>query len=349
MTQTQQQRNGQTAQAADKSETPIIDKMLDHQVTYKPFMSDDDITLTPRMVLKYFAKPTKSGKVCTNEQAAGFVKLCQARALNPWEGDAFVVGFDNKDGTTTFNLITAHQAFLKRAEVHPEYDGMESGVTVNVDGDIKDVEGDMWVDGSEVIGGWCRVHLKQRKIPMYKRLKLATFNTNRSRWNVDPAGMIVKCAEADALRSAFPTKLGGMYLNEEFDAMRQAEQHRPIAMPQGISERMPTNGESGTPESEQPEEARETANTWNTELDCLFNDLSSAIAETGDMETLNKMLANCQSDFATIRKASAEAFAKLTDAITAKRDELAAEAPAPVKPAGKKARSEMFAGANDAR
>ena len=41
--------------------------------------------------------------------------------------------------------------------------------------------------------------------------------------NDDPAGMIVKCAEADALRSAFPTMLGGCYTEEEMPV--PADQH----------------------------------------------------------------------------------------------------------------------------
>lgn len=235
--QQRQQANGKHAEPS-KSDTPIIDKMLDHAVTYKPFMSDDDVSLTPRNVMRYFARPTRSGKTCTVEQAVRFIGLCKARALNPWEGDAFIVGFDSQDGPE-FNLVTAHQAFLKRAEVHPEYDGMESGVTVVAPGGaVEDLQGDLVPDGYQIVGGWAKVHFKNRNVPMYKRLKLSTFNKNISRWKIDPAGMIVKCAEADALRSSFPTRLGGMYLREEFDAVEaQAKQRPEIAMPTATDER----------------------------------------------------------------------------------------------------------------
>ncbi len=50
---------------------------------------------------------------------------------------------------------------------------------------------------------------------MKKRLKLATFAKSTPIWQANPGGMITKCAEADALRSSFPTSLGGMYLREE--------------------------------------------------------------------------------------------------------------------------------------
>jgi len=45
----------------------------------------------------------------------------------------------------------------------------------------------------------------------------------------DPAGMIVKCAEASALRKAFPSTLAAMYCKEEMD--REREAHRD-AIPQ---------------------------------------------------------------------------------------------------------------------
>lgn len=43
------------------------------------------------------------------------------------------------------------------------------------------------------------------------------FNKGFAQWAVDPAGMICKCAEADALRSSFPTLLGGLYMRDEMD------------------------------------------------------------------------------------------------------------------------------------
>jgi phage recombination protein Bet len=191
-----------------------LDAILDKAIEYVPFLSEQSIMLTPRMVIRFMCKPTKSGKRATMEQALHFCMLCKARGLNPWEGDAYIVGYDTKDGPE-FSLITAHQAFLKRAEVHPEYDGMQSGVIVQRGDDVREEEGDFFLDGDMLLGGWARVLFKTRSTPVYKRLKLSTFNKGFGRWNVDPAGMIVKCAEADGLRSAFPNSLGGMYLEDE--------------------------------------------------------------------------------------------------------------------------------------
>lgn len=220
--------NGHTQQTQQQAPTQqdanaaLLNQMIDRVVEYTPFLGKEPIKLTPRMVQQFLSTRTKSGKVCDYQQATKFVMLCKARGLNPWEGDAFIVGYDSKDGPT-FSLITAHQAFLKRAEVHPEYDGMESGVLVRRNGEVIELPGDFTDEGDVLVGGWATVYFKNRSHPMKKRLKLATFNKPFGRWNEDKAGMIVKCAEADALRSAFPNSLGGMYLEGEMPAGGQEE------------------------------------------------------------------------------------------------------------------------------
>ncbi len=52
---------------------------------------------------------------------------------------------------------------------------------------------------------------------MHKRIRLSRFQKAFGVWQDDPGGMIVKCAEADALRSSFPTMLGGLYTKEEIE------------------------------------------------------------------------------------------------------------------------------------
>jgi phage recombination protein Bet len=179
-----------------------------------PFGTDERIKLSVAIVQKMIAVPTRTGKVPDAAQCIKFMMLCKARHLNPFEGDAYMLGYDTQGGPQ-FSLITAHQVFLKRAEASKGFDGMQSGVIVMAAGTPLEREGDLIYSDEQLLGGWAKVFRKDRTIPFYKRLKLATFNTGRSRWEKDPAGMIVKCAEADALRTAFPTHLGGLYLDEE--------------------------------------------------------------------------------------------------------------------------------------
>lgn len=183
---------------------------------YTPFLGTEKITLSPGIVVKYLCRPTKAGHICSDEQAVRFIMLCKARGLNPWEGDAFLIGYDTSNGPE-FNLVTAHQAFLKRAEAHAAFDGMESGVVVknNATDEVIDLQGDYVPEDCTLMGGWSKVHRRDRKIPAYRRLELKTFRKNFGVWLSNAAGMIVKCAEADGLRSSFPNSVGGMYMQEE--------------------------------------------------------------------------------------------------------------------------------------
>ena len=202
---------------------------------FTPFGSQDKIKLSVTMIQSLIAVKTKSGKTCSELEAIKFIAMCQARRLNPFEGDAFLIGYDGKDGPS-FSLITAHQAFLKRAEMSNEYDGMKSGIIVQNDDDtMQDMEGDFFMEGQELLGGWATVYFKNRSQPMHKRIRLKRFQKSWGIWQEDPAGMICKCAEADALRSSFPTMLGGLYLREEMSAVPETKMATPIFGEQHIT------------------------------------------------------------------------------------------------------------------
>lgn len=185
------------------------------EVEFVPYGAQDSIKLSVNIIKNYVAIPTKSNKLPDDRDCLRFLMLCRSRRLNPFEGDCFLQGYDGRDGAQ-WSLITAHQAFLKRAEHHPEYDGMRSGVIVRDDaGNVVDREGDFTFDEDTLLGAWATIFFKTRKQTMHRRLKLSTFRKPFGRWNDDPAGMVVKCCEADALRSSFPTLLGGLYSAEE--------------------------------------------------------------------------------------------------------------------------------------
>lgn len=210
------------AQQNAKPTTAIANKPPETVISYVPLGETESISLTLSRVKQFLCVPTKSGKMPSDEQVIKFMMLCKAQTLNPWVNDAFLVGYDGKDGPQ-FSLITAHQALLKRAEASPEYDGMESGVVVIADNKITERPGDLVIPGEMLVGGWARVHRRDRKVSSYDALALKTFDTGRSRWAADPAGQIVKCAEASALRKAFPSTLAAMYCKEEMDRNRAIE------------------------------------------------------------------------------------------------------------------------------
>lgn len=212
----------------EETSTAVVKTGEERVMEFVPFGGQDKIKLTIKIIQNLVAVKTRSGATCSEQEAIKFLMMCSARRLNPFEGDAYLIGYDGRDGAT-FSLITAHQAFLKRAELNPEYDGMQSGVIIKTeDGQIKEHEGDFYLTGDTVIGGWAKVFFKNRKQPMYKRVRLERFKKSFGIWVDDPAGMICKCAEADALRSSFPTMLGGLYLREEIAKDEKGKASEPV-------------------------------------------------------------------------------------------------------------------------
>lgn len=197
-------------------------------VSFTPLGSEESIELTVAQVKNFLTTPTKSGKMPSNADFVKFMMLCKARKLNPWEGDAYLTGYDMDSGPQ-FNLITAVQALFKRAEMCDEFDGIQAGVCVVKDGQVTEREGALISVGETLVGGWARCHRKDRRIPFYQSVSLSVYDTKYSRWKKDPAGMIQKVAKSAVLREAFPNHLGGMYIREEMDTVDGEVVKRPVA------------------------------------------------------------------------------------------------------------------------
>lgn len=202
-----------------KPGTVVID--VNRKVSFVPLGSKVNVDLTVKMVRDFLCTPTRSGAFPSDADIVKFMMLCKARELDPWVSDAYLVGYDSQNGPV-FNLITSAQALMKRAEISPEYDGMESGVVIKKNDGVEYREGDLVLDGETLVGGWARCFRRDRSRPSFDALKLSTYTTGKSRWASDPAGMIVKCAESSVLRKSFPTQLGGLYTREEMDHLSQA-------------------------------------------------------------------------------------------------------------------------------
>jgi len=181
---------------------------------YKPLGEEEAIPLTIDMVRRYIAKPTKKGFLPEDADLIQFIMVCKQRRLNPWANDCWLLGYDTDDGPK-FSIIVAVQALFKRAELSKHFNGIESGVIVERNGEVLDLVGDFILDGDKLLGGWANVYRKEIERPFMQRLKLTVYQRATGQWRKDPCGLICKCAEAGALRQAFPSDIGGLYLSME--------------------------------------------------------------------------------------------------------------------------------------
>lgn len=209
----------------------------DREIEYVPFGAADKIKLSVNMVKQFIAVPTRSGKLPNDRDCIKFLMLCKGKRANPFEGDCYLIGYDNKDGSATFSMVSGVELFLKRAEQSDDYDGYESGVVVMNQG-VNAMEyrpGSLVLPGETLVGGWCKVYRKGRAKPIEIVVDFNVYNSGRSRWEKDPGGMIEKVAISQGHRKAYPTALGGFYTAEEFGdtgaLLSSTNDREPIAMP----------------------------------------------------------------------------------------------------------------------
>lgn len=202
---------------------PVVASAFDQQmVKFVPLAESESVEITVKAVKNILAVRSKSGREPAPADIWKFMMLCKSRKLNPFTGDAYLLGYDNRDGITQWSLITAIQALRKRAEANPQFDGCQHGIMLLVDGKVVEREGALILDGEKLVGGWSICHRKDRKFPVRATVKMSVYDTGRSRWAKDPGGMISKVAEAAGLREAFPSDLAGLFIRDEFDNANDA-------------------------------------------------------------------------------------------------------------------------------
>lgn len=177
----------------------------------------EEMKLTGTMVKNYLTRG--NGKV-TDQETVMFMNLCKYQKLNPFLNEAYLVKF----GEQPAQIITSKEAYMKRAENHPQYDGMKAGIIVQRGDEVVEVEGSFTLKDDILLGGWAEIWRKERKYPFVAKVSLDEYNKGQSTWKQMPKTMIRKTAIVQALREAFPTDLGGIYTEEEEVKPSVAEQ-----------------------------------------------------------------------------------------------------------------------------
>ncbi|MBQ8066767.1 MAG: phage recombination protein Bet [Solobacterium sp.] len=189
-----------------------------------------EVKLTPTIVKNYLVSGDKDR--VTDQEVAMFINLCKYSGLNPWLREAYCIKYGSEPAT----MVTGKDAFMKRAEAMPDYDGMQAGIVVtDQEGSINYREGSVKLPGEEIIGGWAEVYRKDRQHSTRVEVSFEEYAARRkdgslnSQWSKKPATMIRKVAVVQALREAFPTNLGGMYSAEEVGREEPEEAGMPAA------------------------------------------------------------------------------------------------------------------------
>ncbi|MGW3072322.1 phage recombination protein Bet [Kitasatospora sp. NPDC001132] len=161
----------------------------------------------------------------TAAELSGFLHLCQRTQLDPFSRQIYLIGrWDGRAGRKVFTpqtgidgyRVVAHRVVAASAEVF----GYEDTLWCDTSGRWRDV----WLSDESPAAAKVAVLRNGQRFSAVALFR-EYVQTNRDDkpiglWGRMPAGQLAKCAEALALRKAFPHDLAGVYTSEE---MAQAD------------------------------------------------------------------------------------------------------------------------------
>ncbi len=216
---------------AESSQEPVISPKTDDRSTRRP------ITQPPRQngATGAQAKPTaiipvRDAQVqdlsfediksflcpaASDKDAYMFLQLCKARNLNPFTNEAYLIPYKDKNDNIKCSIVVGKEAFMRKAELHPQFKGFKAGIIVSKDDDLIYREGTFTRKGETLEGGWAEVYRADRDFPVRSEVALAEYHKHNRQWNEMTGTMIRKVAIVQSMREAFSTDLAGCYDADE--------------------------------------------------------------------------------------------------------------------------------------
>lgn len=133
--------------------------------------------------------------------------LSQQYGLDPVKNEIYMIGYGGK-----YSYLIGIGGYLKIANNHPDFDGLESDSVYQGDKLIRREDRSIFIeygeahmafDHSKIIGAYANVFRKGRTIAASAFVPWKDYNKPTEMWKKFPNAMIIKTAESIAIKRAF--------------------------------------------------------------------------------------------------------------------------------------------------
>lgn len=152
---------------------------------------------------------------------AVFLHQAQRTGLDPFARQIYMI---NRGGR--YGIQTSIDGLRIVAQRSNEYAGQDGPYWCNSDGVWKDV----WLEKTPPIAAKVGVYRKGFEGALYAVARWDSYSVNSPIWQKMPDVMLAKCAEALALRKAFPQDLSGLYTDDEMTQADEPIKPKPVKL-----------------------------------------------------------------------------------------------------------------------
>ena len=157
---------------------------------------------------------------CTDDELALFVEVCRSKRLDPFSRQIYAIKrWDSKQKREVMAIQIGIDGYRLEAERTGKYNGQGAIEWCDESGQWTDV----WLSDDAPAAARCTVYREGLKTGITRVAKFSSYCARGkegqpvANWRSMPEVMIAKCAEALALRTAFPRELGNTTIPEEME------------------------------------------------------------------------------------------------------------------------------------